>query len=145
MQYIDPQTVTLIGYDGFEIVATYDAQLNGSLVLQTFQTPGFTHLTEVRWQQLSPGNQFDNIVVYAQPDNGTPPRIDIGNAKQFNSTLPLFLTHLRVQKHYAIKKSTDLLNWQPFKSFTANTTSIQSADFYNPAVPCVFYVLQIVP
>jgi hypothetical protein len=145
VQYNVPQTVTLIGYDGFEIVATYDAQLSGSLVLQTFQTPGLTHLTEVRWQQLSPGNQFDNIVVYAQPENGTPPRIDIGNAKQFNSTLPLFLTHLRVQKHYAIKKSTDLLNWQPFKSITANTTSILSADYYNPAAPSAYYVLQIVP
>ena len=145
LQSTAPQIVTLIGYDGSKVVATYDAHLDGILVLQTFQIPGFTHLTEVRWQQLFPYNQFDNIVVYAQPENGAPPRIDI--AKQFSSVLPLYLTHLRVQTHYAVMKSTDLINWQPFRSVTANTTSMQIADFYNPATPTpyVYYVLQIVP
>lgn len=138
-------TVTLIGYNERQAVAFYDVQIDTGVVLKTFQVPGFTHLTEVRWQQGGVGNQFDNIVVYAQPENGVVPRIDIGNAKQFNSILPLFLTHLRVQGHYAIKRSSDLVNWQPFRTLTANTTSMQIADFYDPGSPCVFYVLQIVP
>jgi hypothetical protein len=146
LQYSATQTVTLVGYDGLQAVASYDLQLNSGVVLKTFQIPGFTHLTEVQWQQSGPGgNQSDNIVVYAEPENGAPARIDIGSPKQFNSTLPLLLTHLRVQKHYAIKKSFDLKNWQSFNTLTANTTSIRSADFYDPNAPSAYYVLQSVP
>jgi hypothetical protein len=140
-----PKTVTLIGYDGVRAVCTFQANLGPTVVLKTFYTPGFTNLTEVRWQQTSESaNQFDNIVVFAR-DIGPPSQIQIADSSQFNSIFPLYLTHLRVETSYIIDKSLDLVTWQPWVSFKARTSSQPQYDFYDPAISGVFYRMRPAP
>ena len=142
----ETSVVTLVGYNALQQVVTYQASLDANIVLKTFSLPAFTNLTEVRWQNVSmTHNQFDNITVIAKPGDVLPPLIQIGDSSQFNSTIPFYLTRLRVQTDYTLQKSSDLVNWKPFFSFTATTTSRSGRyDFFDPTARSMFYRLQAV-
>src|SRR5258708_6347413 len=135
------ETITFGGYNGPQVAGTFQAVLNGVSWIQTFSVPSFTNLTEVRWQQVSPGHQFDNVVVYSRSGTAPPPDIHLRPASTFSTTAPLDLLHLRVGTNYVVQKSFDLQSWKPSSSFQAFTTTSYDYSFIPFDPGAAFYRL----
>jgi len=113
-------TAQFYGYRGSLVVFTQECAMTGASKSQTFTFTGLTNLTELRWRNVSPGFQFDDIQVKSDAEPGTRVRL---LPRPINSVFGFDMVHLRVGKNYTVERSADLVNWQPFATNFARSAS----------------------
>ena len=94
-------------------------ETRGDVLVRALRVAG-SNLTELRWRNVFPGLQFDDIRVNSIAEPGPPVRLIL---RPINSIFSFDMEHLRVGKYYTVERSADLVNWQPLGTNYARSPS----------------------
>ena len=123
---IGPPSVTFFGYRGNSNVVTQTLSVT-TTGRQAFVFIGFTNLSEVRWQQVSPGHQFDDVVLNSD-ERAPPPPLRMMPVS-INSVFRYDLINLRVGAVFTIERSTNLIDWTAIATESSRTPWVIQGDF----------------
>ena len=101
----------------------------------------FVKLTEVRWPQLPPRHQFDNVQVRQNGGPSPGAQIELYDVTVLHRDSPWF--DLQLETRYTLQTSTDLIHWQDFYTFTAYSRAMDAGQAL--LMDRIFYRLKWTP